>query len=334
MLQGLKNMKRRILCISILTVGVLLSAESGFYVYLQPGIDIFEKSISEPMVVSFSNFTYGDKKIGSGFSKYLETQLCLALGKSDRFQLFAKDRLEEILESIELSLSDLIDSAQSPNVGKLKAIQGLISGRFFDTDDTVQVFLELLNVETGTILSNTKIYIPKSEIPASVSIKPQNYSDALYVLDELARVENADNKDFIVKLWTKRGDGGTYIDGEKLVVNFYTNRNCYIKIYHVDVRKNMQLIFPNEFYSDNFINKKRLYKIPDERYPFSFVLGEPYGTEFIKVIASTVQFIDIEKSFENLGITADSMVKRGLKVSREKAQTTELMSSYTILADR
>lgn len=75
-------MKRRFLCISILAVGVFLSAESGFYAYLQPGIDIFELSISEPMVVSFGNFTYADKKIGSSFSKYLETQLCLALGKS------------------------------------------------------------------------------------------------------------------------------------------------------------------------------------------------------------------------------------------------------------
>jgi len=326
-------MKRRILCISILTVGVLLSAESGFYVYLQPGIDNFEQSISESMVVSFSNFTYGDKKIGSSFSKYLETQLSLALGKSDRFKLFAKDQLEEILEAIELSLSDLSDSRQSSKLGELKAIQGLISGRFFDTDDTVQVFLELLDVETGTILSNTKIHIPKSEIPTSVSIKPQNYDDALYVLDELAEVENADNQDFIVKLWTKRGNGGIYVDGEKLVINFYTNRNCYIKVYQIDVQKNMQLIFPNEFYSDNFIKDKRLYKIPDERYPFSFVLGEPYGTEFIKVIASTVQFADIEKSFENLGITSNSMVKRGLKVTKEKEQITELIISYTILAN-
>ncbi len=175
-------MKRRFLCISILAVGVFLSAESGFYAYLQPGIDIFELSISEPMVVSFGNFTYADKKIGSSFSKYLETQLCLALGKSDRFKLFAKDQLEDILEALELSLSDLSDSAQSPKLGKLKAIQGLISGRFFDTDDTVQ-------------------------------------------------------------------------------------------------------------------------------------------------------FSDIEKSFENLGITSNSMVKRGLIVTKEKAQTTELMSSYTILAD-
>ena len=326
-------MKRRILCISLLTVGVLLSAESGFYVYLQPGIEIFEQCISEPMVVSFGNFTYGDKNIGSSFSKYLETQLCLALGKSDRFKLFAKDQLEDILEAIELSLSDLSDSAQSPKLGKLKAIQGLISGRFFDTDDTVQVFLELLNVETGTILSNTKIHIPKSEIPTSISIKPQNYNDALYVLDELAEVENADNQDFIVKLWTKRGDGGIYVDGEKLVINFYTNHNCYIKVYHIDVQKNMQLIFPNEFYSDNFIKNKRLYKIPDERYPFSFILGEPYGTEFIKVIASTVQFADVEKSFENLGITSNSIVKRGLKVTKEKEQTTELMISYTILSN-
>jgi hypothetical protein len=241
--------------------------------------------------------------------------------------------LEEILEAIELSLSDLSDPKQSLKMGKLKAIQGLISGRFFDTDETVQIFLELLNLETGMVLSSTEVRIPKNEIPTSVSIKPQKYNDSLYVLDELAEVENADNQDFIVKLWTKRGDGGIYVDGEKLIINFYTNRNCYIKVYHIDVQKNIQLIFPNQFYSDNFIKKKKLYKIPGEHYSFSFILGEPYGTEFVKVIASTVQFTDIEKSFENLGTTSLSLVKRGLKVIQEKEQITELMISYTILAD-
>jgi hypothetical protein len=76
-------MKMIILYSLILTLQVLLPAESGFNEYFQEGIHKFEDSISKPMVVSLGNFTYGDKKIGSSFSKYLETKLRLSLEKSD-----------------------------------------------------------------------------------------------------------------------------------------------------------------------------------------------------------------------------------------------------------
>ena len=85
------------------------------------------------------------------------------------------------------------------------------------------------------------------------------------------------------------------------MIRFYANRDCFLKLYHIDVNKNMKLILPNRFYPDNRIRGRRLYRIPDSSHTFTFNLTAPYGTEFIKVIASTVQFEDIEESFRKIG---------------------------------
>lgn len=324
-------MKRKIICIFLILLTFLLYGEEDIEEILRRGIRDIEKNIRERIVVSFGNFTYSDKEIGSSFSKYIENQLNLVLTDNEKFEVFAREKLEEILEAIELSLSDLSDPKNAVQVGKLKGFQGIFSGRYFDTAESVTVYLDLISVETGTYIGRTKVSVPKSIIPASISLFPNNYSNALFVLDELSEVENANNQEFIVKAWTLRGNGGTYIDGEELVINFYTNRDCYIKLYHIDVNKKMQLIFPNEFCYYNFIKKKNIYKIPDSRYSFSFILGAPYGTEFIKVVASTVQFKDIENSFEILGTTSKEIVTRGLNVRQKKEQITEALISYTIL---
>ena len=113
--------------------------------------------------------------------------------------------------------------------------------------------------------------------------------------------------------------------------HFYANRDCFIKIYHIDVNQEMSLIFPNQVYSNNRIDAKRVYKIPDRTYPFTFELSAPYGVEFIKVIASVLQFKDIEASFEELGTVQKGFVTRGLNVKVKKEQIAEVLINYTII---
>lgn len=328
---GSRSVRNRILAGLLLAASSFLSAQEGLQPYLRESVRRLESRVPQRMVVALGTFTYEDKKIGSGFSKLLESELALLLADSPRFELFDREKLGQVLEAVELSLSDLSDPAERLKTGQLKSIQGLISGRFFERAETVQVFLQLTGVETGTVLGSEEALIPRNRIPTATQVQPTNLSDALHVIEELAEVENARNEDFVVKVWTLRGDGGTYVDGESLVINFYSNRECFIKMYHVDVRSTMQLIFPNEYYSDNLVKARRVYRIPDSRYPFAFILGEPFGTEFIKVIASTTQFKDVEQSFQPLGAPSRGIIKRGLQVRQAKEQLTEAMISYTIL---
>ena len=282
-------------------------------------------------VVSLGNFTYADKEVGSSFSRYLQELLSSALTRSSNFELFARDRLEQILQTMELNLSDLVDQQSATRIGALKGVQGLLGGRFFDEESHVRVFLELVEIESGIVRSKIAVDLPRSSIPSTLSIQPENYSDAMFVLEELREVQNAGNTSFVVKAWTTRGNGGTYRDGESLVINFFANRDCYIKVYHVDVNRKMKLIFPNQYYDNNFIKEKKIYKIPDSSYPFKFGLTQPYGTEFIKVIASTLQFKDIEASFQEIGTASRGAIQRGLNIKAKKSQVTEAMISYTII---
>ena len=284
-----------------------------------------------PMVVSFGNFSYGDKEIGCAFSRYLEEKLGKLLLESELFELFDKRELEAILEEIEFSLSDLVDPSTSIEVGRLKGIQALVSGRFFEEATDLRIFLELTDIETGVLLSKEELLVPRGLIPPSVSIRPDNYNDALYLLEELAEVHGANSQDFVVKIWITRGNGATYRKGEKLVINFFANKDCYIRVFQIDVNKRTQLIFPNPFFSDNFIRGEKIYKIPDSHYPFEFVLSEPLGTEFVKVIASTVQFKNEEEAFEDIGEASGSIITRGLNIAQKEEQITEAMITYTIV---
>ena len=183
--------------------------------------------------------------------------------------------------------------------------------------------------ETGTILASDEMVISKSNI--SVSILPDNYNDALYIIDELSNISSASSENLIIKAWIERGNGATYVDGEDLIINFFSGTDCYIKVYHIDVNGQVQLIFPNIYYSDNFIKEGTIYRIPDTQYPFKFNLEQPYGTEFIKVMASTVQFADIEESFTDIGKATRGLLERGLTVEQREGQITEILLNYTII---
>jgi hypothetical protein len=287
----------------------------------------------DPLIISFDTFTYADKKISSDFSRYLESQLAAAFQKTPQFELFARNELEKILEAQELNLSDLTGDKDIPKIGTLANVRGLLSGRFYDAETNIQVFLDLANIETGTYYGNTTFYLSKKEVPKSVSLLPNNYNNALNVLEQLKNINESEATQLKIMAWCKRGNGGTYVKGEDLVVHFYSNMDCYIKIYHINVNNDLKLIFPNQFHTNNKIKKETVYSIPDDSYGFSFELTEPFGTEFIKVMASTEQFRDIEESFTSLGSSSTNVLSRGLTLKQKKGKLAETMFSYTILEE-
>ena len=256
-----------------------------------------EQKINNNLVVSFGNITFENKNIGTSFTRYLENQIQISLDNSKKIEIFSKDKLDEILETARLNLSDLFDEDTIVDIGNLKGIQAIFTGNYFNRLKDVEVFLDLIDIETGTNISSANIIISKTLIPTSINIIPDNYHDALQVIEELQDISKDKKSNLQVKVWTSRGNGGTYLLGENLVVYFFANQDCFIKIYHIDATKSVSLIFPNDYHADNFIKGKKVYKIPDASYGFDFTLGEPFGLEFIKVVASNAQFKEIETAF-------------------------------------
>ncbi len=124
-------MKGRVIFFLLAVTASILYGQNEIRDTLSEGINSIVQSVPEKIVVSFGNFTYADKGIGSRFSKYLEEQLALVLAEEDNFEVFEREKLEEILEAMELSLSDLVDPESAVQVGKLKGVRAIFSGVFF-----------------------------------------------------------------------------------------------------------------------------------------------------------------------------------------------------------
>jgi hypothetical protein len=163
-------------------------------------------------------------------------------------------------------------------------------------------------------MGTAALYIQASLIPKGIAIRPPGLEKSVDERRDLENLLAASKGSLVVKTTTGRGPGAVYREGEDLTVHVFVNRDAYIKVYHSDVNGKTQLIFPNKFYSDNRVRGGSFVTIPDASYPFKFRLGPPYGTEFIKVAASTRQFADVESAFADLPGKAKDVLIRGLTV--------------------
>jgi hypothetical protein len=72
-----------------------------------------------------------------------------------------------------------------------------------------------------------------------------------------------------------------------MVVLVAVNKEAWGKVYHVDVNGKVRLIWPNRFGGGGTIKPGQAVRIPAEGDPFAFKMTPPFGSEFIKIVAST-----------------------------------------------
>lgn len=94
-------------------------------------------------------------------AEYFTEQLMIALSRNDTFRTVERRNLQTILEELELQLSGLIDEHNAVKVGDLLGTQVLVSSNLYMKENEYELFLKLLRVATGEILSVTKTRIDK-----------------------------------------------------------------------------------------------------------------------------------------------------------------------------
>jgi Mg-chelatase subunit ChlD len=94
-------------------------------------------------------------------AEYFGEQLILSLAKNRTFAAVERKNLQEILKEMELQMSGITDEANAVKVGRVLGAQMLLSSTMFDKGESFEIFLKLLRVETGEILSVTKLVVDK-----------------------------------------------------------------------------------------------------------------------------------------------------------------------------
>ncbi len=121
----------------------------------------------------------------------------------------------------------------------------------------------------------------------------------LNFLDEQLRGMKQAKFTFKTELWTAKGTGEIkgvrdiktlpkkYRIGDKIVVYFRSDRDCYLTLFNIGTSGKLTVLFPNYLFQNNFTRANRVYDIPGDEYPFEYELSGPPGVETIKAIATT-----------------------------------------------
>lgn len=295
------------------------------------GVAGLTTAIKSPSTVSFGSLTYSDSGMSSAFSAYLHDQILTALEGDKDITISSQPVRAPVSAKTGTKKGE---AKRGPKV-KASVVSGMVlSGTFFGgSKGKVSVFLRLTDPAKKEVVGASSFALDSSLLPSGIEVRPVNYATAVAAKDAVAPVGKSGSSGLRIQLWTDRGQSPVYRDGQDLVLDFSTNRDCYIKMYHIDVYGKVSLILPNQYSQGNFFQAGRVYRIPPEGATYRFQLGAPYGVESIKVIASTRQFSTLEPAFTDLGQATRGLLTRGLEVTGTgPEETAQAMVSYTILA--
>jgi Mg-chelatase subunit ChlD len=98
-------------------------------------------------------------------AEYFTEHLVMSFGRGEAsrktFRVLERRDLQAILSELELQLSGLADEGQAAKVGKLLGARILVLGKLYPKGQAYELFLKLLWVENGEVLSATKAVIDR-----------------------------------------------------------------------------------------------------------------------------------------------------------------------------
>ena len=107
--------------------------------------------IDERMVVSMLPFyLMGEVQ---EISPVAYDNLVSAIVEQGRFKFVDRTKVEEIVRELRLSAEELVNPAYTLKVGKLTQAEGMIMGFIREAPDSIEIYAELVDVETGEILT-------------------------------------------------------------------------------------------------------------------------------------------------------------------------------------
>ncbi len=105
-------------------------------------------------------FSYKQEELSLD-AEYFTERLILSAEISDIFTLVERKDIQKILEEQNLQLSGITEGEDAVKIGQILNADVLITGNIFVGDDSFELFLRLVRVETGEILSVTRSVIDR-----------------------------------------------------------------------------------------------------------------------------------------------------------------------------
>lgn len=299
---------------------------------------VTEKGINKLKICIGQN-TYRDTDMSSEFGAYISDELDIAISKTKAFEEISRKELDQILKEQKLSLSGLINTSESIEPGKIKGIDAVLTGTYWEEGKGIRINLSLIKVETAEKLGVVSLTLHETKIPVDIEIIPIN-QNSYFTVTKIWGANKGISKDLKVNLWVDKGKGSIYKKGEKVIVYFMVNKNCFIRLYHTNANGELQLLFPNFYSRSDYIQANQFYSIPNDSMAFDFEVVPPYGVEILNAVVSSRPFppedfsIPEGEVFRPLGKATEenvqSLISRGIKVIPADIRTDDVCVFTTI----
>jgi Mg-chelatase subunit ChlD len=110
--------------------------------------------------VSLIPFSSADT-VDKSSAEYFAEQMNFALTRNKTFKTVERRDLQKILKELELGMTGMVEDENAVRVGKLIGARMIVTGRLYSKNKNYEVFLKLLRVETGEVLSVNKLMIDR-----------------------------------------------------------------------------------------------------------------------------------------------------------------------------
>jgi len=238
----------------------------------------------------FTNLEGAGSQLGKRIADSIEFEL-VKLSSGKGFQIIDRKNFAQIAKEWELQLSGVVDESSAKKVGSLLGLDVLTVGTVSDAGKEIDVKVKLIDTENGRILGGAESKIKKDEEVAKMFASLLKPETSVFKQKE----EAVSEEKIKIDLWT---DEKSYRIGEKLTVNFKTDRDCYVTLVDVGTSGNVHILFPNRFSVDNKVKANETYSVPAKDDGYKITVNGPPGTEIVRAIATLkpISFIDTDFS--------------------------------------
>jgi hypothetical protein len=225
------------------------------------------------------------------------------------------------------------------STGQAASVQAIITGSFSPLGKDAEVTLQLISTtQNGAVLGSAIFVIPADELnKRDLSLLPPK-NNAIITRAEFDAKQKAlepyrgRNNTFAFAVTPDDLDG-IYHEGEYMTMRIFSERDCYLKIIHVDVDGITQAIYP-KVAAESLIRAGETRRIPDNNTHFR--MTAPYGEEYILVAAYAKPFTVTSGGGDKV---SEAVINRGLEVETGNASQTAspiatAMFRYTILQNK
>jgi len=259
---------------TVTPLNVLYTTQETLEIGIKKAVDTLAANLKTPTETTIGAFTLTGTNVPSELSLYL----------TEKITHYAKNNQGRKFKIVE-------------GENKSKAV---LSGFFRKLNDRVNVTIELSTPEKeadGSQIFSISLSVLE-QIP--IAVEPENFNKMFVPSDSNTALATI-NIDALLNSPTH-----TYKHGEYLQLRILAESDCYFKIIHINVDNNFKMIYPRNKNDNNSLSasvRRTVFYDPsnksnnDPDTKNRRILCGPYGGETLVIVASHVQFPNIEQEY-------------------------------------